>query len=767
MAQPLASGFDFGREVSQYDLVQDQPVEDWQLGLPVGNGVIGAMLWGGPQRLFITLNRSDLWDLKWDDPWMPGCDLKRVRELWKAGDMSRVQELHDYSSRAYHALHSCFQPAGRVSVELEGHAGEGFNGRLRLYEGIVEADCGPASVRMFTPPELPLVMLEVTPERGRRVRVSVSRPAPEGNRYPAPSHGASGEAVWLEQQLPEAPLYRMAVFPVEGHVRREGAELVVDGGQKAVLALAVVMGDTAGEFQQVQAQVRSKGWSGLLDQNSLWWQEFWRRSFVRYPDAVANNVWFMSLYLLGSSSRKPGYPPNLQGIWSDWDVPPWHGDYHHDLNTEMNYWGIDAANHGDLGLVFYDFWKELLPQIKEHTRKYYGLPGIRIASTADPLARELGGYFPVVLWVASSAWVVYHYWLYYVHTLDEDFLRDTCYPMLSEQARFCAAYLQRDENGSLFIFPSHSPEQGGGTPDAIGTNSVMDLWLFRITLENAAQAAQMLGVDAEEAGDWRALAGELPEYPTEEGVLIDMVGRRYRSAHRHLSILSPIYPGSDYHRHSEIAGLGLAYRSYREFTSRPRFGSLNGDYCHFTPQWLSLVAARLGLADEAMGWMQCFLADYVLPNGLSTISAFRLPGRKPLFQIDCNGGHVAAVNEALMQSHAGAMDVFPGVPQGHAAAFYSLRARGAFLVSAQRSEAGVQWVHILAEEGGTARVFDPWPESKALLNGRRLEADEQGMLIWETAAASEWVLIPDGGKFEPLANAAPVRSGLLWRSLRP
>jgi len=766
MLDALSKDFDFRREVSQYDLVQDAAADDWQLGLPVGNGVIGAMLWGGPPDFRITVNRSDLWDLKWDDPWLPGFNLDRIRQLWKAGEMAQIERQHEHSSRAYHQPQSCFQPAGRVSVQMEAGSDAGITQRLHLYEGRAEVGCGGAQMEMFAPPELPVVLLRVLPAAGSSARLTLSRPAPADGRYPRPMFGWTTEAIWLEMQLPEAPLYRLGLFPVQGDARRQGNTLMV-GAEGAVLAIAVVMGQTQGEFDGLRREVCARGWPELARRNALWWEEFWKGSFVRYPDAVANNVWFVSLYLLACSSRKPGYPPNLQGIWSDWDVPPWHADYHHDLNTEMNYWGIDAANHGELGLVFYEFWKSLMPHIKEHTRKYYGLPGIRIPATADPLGRELGGYFPVVLWVGSSAWVVHHYWLHYLHSLDEDFLRETCYPMLSEQARFCAAYLQRDERGRLQIFPSHSPEQGDGTPAAIGRNSVIDLWLFRITLEDAARAAEILQVDPEERRQWQALAEEMPGYPTEDGVLIDMEGRRYRKAHRHLSILSPVYPGADCHRHSDGGRFELAYRSYREFTSRPHFGSLTGDYCSFTPLWLSLVAARLGLANEAMGWLQCFLADYVLPNGLSTIRPFRVPDREPLFQIDSNGGHVAAVNEALMQSHAGAIDLFPGIPGGSAASFYSLRARGAFLVSAVRSAEGVQWAHLLSEKGGTAKVFSPWPGRGVMLNGSAIHADDRGVLSWETAPNSGWILVPEGGTFEPMRNAEVAQPGLLWHTLRP
>ena len=765
MNMPLTEHFDFRQEVTQYDLIQDAPVQDWQLGLPLGNGLIGAMLWGGSHEFLVTLNRSDLWDLKWDDPWLPGYDLAHLRELWDGERWSEIQQQHDHSRQVYGKHQSYFQPAGRVSIHFDSTGSDGeLRQRLCLYDGRIEVCCGDARFELSSPPELPVVLLRIDPGQGRTLRISVDRPQPQDNRYPEPTRGASSDALWLEQELPEAPRYRLAVFLVAGQAHCHGDALTLQGGQATELALAVVMGETADEFERLRKTVSKKGCADLVRANERRWHNFWKQSFVRYPDRVANNVWFMSLFLLACSSQKPGWPPNLQGIWSDWDWPPWHGDYHHDLNTQMNYWGIDGANHPELGLVFYDFWKGLLSEIKEHTRKYYGLPGIRIPTTADPKARELGGYFPVAIWVASSAWVVYHYWLYYEHTMDDDFLRDTCYPMLREQARFCAAYLRRGADGRIEIFPSHSPEQGGNSLEAIGKNSTIDLLLFRMTFEKAARAAEMLDLDPEEREDWKALAAELPDYPTEEGVFIDLEDRRYRQPHRHLSVLSPIYPGESHHRHAGPMARQLAERSYREFTSRPGFGDLRGDYCHFTPQWLSLVAARLGLAQESMDWFRRFLTDFILPNGLATL---RVSDPETLFQIDCNGGAIAAVNESLMQSHAGGIDLFPGIPSGRHASFYQLRARGAFLVSARKSDEGVRWVHLRSEKGGTVKMFNPWPGRGGLLNDRPIASDDAGFFVWDTSPDSEWILVPEGGSFEPLNSSQAIEPGLLWRELHP
>jgi alpha-L-fucosidase 2 len=628
---------------------------------------------------------------------------------------------------------------------------------------VIDVACGAISMTLLTPPALPLALLAVEQPAGSQTRIALDRPPPRQDRYPPPVHGGDANSIWLEQQLPAAPLYRMGAFPLEGTVRREETELVIEGPH-AVLALGVVTGPTQKAFEQLRNELCARGTATPAAENREWWAAFWQRSFVRYPDPIATNLWYLGLYLLGCSSRKPGCPPNLQGIWSDWDVPPWHADYHHDLNTQLTYWGIDAANHSDLGSVFYDFWKGLLPEIKAHTGKYYGLPGIRIPATSDPKARELGGFFPVALWVGSSAWVAYHYWLRYEHTLDETFLRDTCYPMLREQARFCAAYLERDATGKLRIFPSHSPEQGGNSTDAIGANSTMDLWLFATVLQCAASAAEILDTEPDERETWRTLADELPDFPEEDGVWIDMEGRRYRAAHRHLSVLTPIYPGKEFSRHSDPRDLELPRRSYREFISRPDFGNLRGDYCHFTPLWLSLVALRLGLADEAADWLQRFLGEFVLPNGLAVVRPSEVHG-STVFQMDSNGGHVAAVNEALVQSHSGIIDLFPGIGAGQEASFYSLRAQGAVLVSAARTQAGVQWAHFHAEKGGPIRVYNPWPDHASTLNGVVGEISGDSVFYWEAKPGSDWVLLPEGGSFTPLAGVSRTEPGLLWREL--
>jgi len=719
--------------MEEQGITYKKPTNQWIEGLPLGNGNIAAMVWGTPQRWKFSLNKADIWDNRLLGLHHPYLKHSFVVKAIKEQNWELLEELEETSMRSYSKPYPSFQPAGELEiVRLLDSKTKNFHQYLSFKEAKILIKYGAGKftqkIDAFIHAEKPLLIIRVQGTFNNGAYIQIFRR--KNPAYDPPQFGIKRDKFWMEFKFPDGLSYVICTC-LEGadyRIKELGNKIQAKlcQGKKFTIYLTILTSnqtqDLLTKAEQVLDSAREKGYNQLLKEHLNWWDKFWSKSSLHMEDSRILKHWYFELYKLASCSRDENQMPGLQGLWSVDNEPPWHGDYHTDLNIQMTYWPIYTSNHLELGKPYYNFFYQILPQIKKDTFEYYGWEGAKYPCATYPKGKEIGGWFTVVSWPGSSAWIAQHYWWHYLYSQDIDFLRSVAYPVMKECVKFYQGYLKKDENGRYLIFPTISPEQGDNTTEAWGRNSTIDIAFVKYLYKATVKASRILGLDKEERKKWIKILKHFPKYPTENGVLIELENKSFKRAHRHLSVLSAIYPVGEIGLNSQDHLRRLGENSYRAFVDLGM-----DDYCSFTYTWLGCVAARLGLEGEVERWLNMYLDNSVGKNGFSILkvpldskwsSAIEIDPKwkGTLLQIEAGGGFASAVNEALLQSYGGKIRVFPSVPKSWGDVKISnLRAEGAFLVSSEIRKRKISYILIQSLKGRVCHLINPWVEKRIRL----------------------------------------------------
>ncbi|MBI2433692.1 MAG: hypothetical protein HYV26_12570, partial [Candidatus Hydrogenedentes bacterium] len=446
--------------------------------------------------------------------------------------------------------------------------------------------------------------------------------------------------------------------------------------------------------------------------HELWWKGYWDQSRIRVPNKVIEKQWYLDTYKFGAASRRGAPPITLQGPWTadDGKLPPWKGDYHHDLNTQLSYWPCYAGNRLEEGLSYLDWLWATRENCVAWTQRFFKLPGMNVPMTGDLKNNQIGGWRQYTHSATTGAWLAHHFYLHWKFSQDRKFLEQRAYPYLNDCAVFLEAVTnERDAAGKRSLPLSSSPEINDNKPNAwFSTITNYDLALIRFVFSAAAELADMLG-NAEDAAHWRSVLAELPEWSlAEDGGMLVAPNYPLNESHRHFSHLMAIHP------------LGLIDLSHGEEEARIVRASLahlketGTDYwCGYSFAWLANLAARAKDGETAAQALETFAKAFVLRNsfhcnGDQSGQGYSKFTYRP-FTLEGNFAAAAGLQEMLLQSHTGVIEVFPAVPKDwREAAFERLRAQGGFLVSATRAGGETTAIVIESEYGGTCRVLLPW-----------------------------------------------------------
>lgn len=705
-------------------------------GLPLGNGLLGAMVWGDGQPLNISLDRTDLWDLRPDEHFQ-GDDytFATLRQWREAGRFADIIERYESS---YKDAPRTKIPAGRITLQCEE---ETFTtADLDLADGVASVQLGATQVQVFVHANQPIGVIAVRGKQPFTLKL-IAPPFGPGMDYPAGEDDRFAKTPLTD--LGYAPPTQESGYDFQCYVQEcyGGFRFAIyvkygvhNGLWQAVWSIA-----TSNEGDDPLALARERacdahlaGYGSVAGSHRDWWHDYWSQAAVSLPDKTIERQWYLDTYKFGAASRRGAPPISLQGPWTNDNgrIPPWKGDYHHDLNTQLSYWPCYSGNRLEAGLCYLDWLWQTKRICEAWTQQFFGMPGLNVPAIADLNNEQLGGWVQYSHSPTTAAWLAQHFYLHWRYSMDRDFLRERAYPYLRDASIFIEAYTaERDEDGKRTVPLSATPEVHDNKPAAwFDTVTNYDLALARWLLAATAELATELG-DAGDAVRWQGVLGELPDFARDHSSkLLLAKDTPLHESHRHFSHLMAIHPLGIF-RWEDGADAQRTMRAALDELDR-----LGPDYwCGYSYAWLASLAARARDGERAARALQIFAEAFVLRNsfhcnGDQTGKGYSKFDYRP-FTLEGNFAAAAGVQEMLLQSYGGAIRVFPAVPASwRDVAFTNLRAEGGFVISAAREDGVTTRIEIEASVNGTCVVDSPFTgrhETVALRAGERVTLKAQ------------------------------------------
>jgi alpha-L-fucosidase 2 len=762
---------------SEHVLFFDQPAATWPDALPVGNGRLGAMIFGNTAKERIQLNEETIWVGEYRDRNNPQANrTPEVRALLMAGKIHEAEALAAQVLMGVPDRLPCYQTLGDLWLDFDGVPADVTSYRLEvdLDEAVVMASFTSSSAQWTRE------VFSSAPRNVIVVRIACSRPFAVAVRLDRPAHSETAAAgkdrlVMTGAARPVKPTTDQATqerqvgvaFRAEVKAIAEGGAIhAIDNSLRIEHARSVTLlitastdfreHDAAGMESACARNLRSaaaRSYSELRREHVADYRRYADRCNLRLletPDPLRNMATDKRMerlknggedaglvaayfqygrYMLISSSRPSSLPANLQGIWNESLDPPWGSKYTDNINVEMNYWMADSANLSELHTQLFDLLDMTRKFGAVTARKYYNARGFVVHHNTDIWGDSIPvDHVQAGVWPLGTAWIALHLFSHYAYSLDQIFLRDRAYPRLKEIAEFFLDYLVEGPKGTLLSGPSQSPENRYKLPDgttaSLCMSPVMDTEIIHAIFDRVARSSKTLGIDDDLRAQVLAASRRLPPLKIGKNGTLQEWNEDYdenEPGHRHISHLFALYPDHQITLR-ETPELAKAARATLE-----RRLSSGGGSTGWSRAWIVNCWARLEDGEAAYQSVLALLRNCTRPN------LFDICGMKANspFQIDGNLGGTAGLIEMLLQSYGNVIRFLPALPSAWpSGSFRGLRARGAFEVDCTWRNGKATFAILRA--GADGRVGLAAPAGQQIV---RIVRNEEELVSHETVDA--------------------------------
>jgi alpha-L-fucosidase 2 len=750
----------FSVQAQNLKLWYDKPATQWEEALPLGNGRLGAMVYGSVAVENIQLNEDTFWAGGPHNNINPAAkqSLPEIRKLIDQGNYVAASDMAEKTITSQGAQGMPYQTAGNLTLSFEKHtAYTDYYRELDLQQAVARTHYQVDEVRfereIYSSFADQVIVIHLTASQSKALNFTLALSHPDNMPVSADSQkglltmqGLSNDHEGIKGQVKLVNLAK--IVQSDGNTQVDGKSLKISDATEVVILVSMatnfinyhdVSGDAMARATEYLAKAESKFKNAQLTEQQLQqhvkaYQHYFNRVSLdlgsndfaleptdqrirefphRFDPAMVALYFQFGRYLLISSSQPGTQAANLQGIWNNSSTPAWDSKYTLNINAQMNYWPAEVTNLTEMHQPFFDLIKDLSVSGQDSAQMMYGARGWMAHHNTD-IWRVTGGIdWSWGSWPTSNAWLVQHLWEHYLYTSDKQFLSKV-YPILQSACYFFEDFLTKDpKTGWLIVSPSISPEnEPSVTGKKIAAGVTLDNQLLFDLFTHSITAAKILNVDKQDSAKWQSIVEQLPpmqigQYHQLQEWLEDWDDPQDK--HRHVSHLYGLFPSN------QISPL----RTPELFNAAKVSLEQRGDpSTGWSMNWKINLWARLLDGNRALKLIGEQIKPAINGDFESGGTYPNMFDAHPPFQIDGNFGFTSGVAEMLAQSHDGAVYLLPALPtawtQGE---IQGLVMRGGFVLDMRWQKGQLSYLKIESRLGGNLRLRSnsPLPQPQGFI----------------------------------------------------